>query len=122
MGQRGGSAGFLQQTLAGGGVEASAFVDDFHGDVTVQNFVMGAIHNAHSALADLGGNPAMAKNLADQEKDSIPFMLGAVRNLVNGAPTSIALRWQEILPIKERCIEAPQQPQPKGTLHDRRHF
>jgi len=76
MRQGRGSARFVQQILAGGSVECGLFLDDFDSHVAMKHFVVGAINDAHATFADLGGDAAMAENLADHEQTPFQFMLG----------------------------------------------
>jgi hypothetical protein len=62
------SAGFVEQILAGGGVKAGVFPDDLDSNIAVQNFVVGAIDDAHSTFADFGGDTTVAENLANHER------------------------------------------------------
>jgi hypothetical protein len=44
------------------------FLDDLDRHVAMQDFVIGAIDDTHATFADLGGNAAVAENLADHEQ------------------------------------------------------
>jgi hypothetical protein len=50
----------MKEVLACGRVKAGVFVDHFEGDVTMQDFVIGAIDHAHTALANFGHDAAVA--------------------------------------------------------------
>ena len=53
MGKGGRCPGFMKQILAGGGIHGRIFLDDFHGHVTMQHFVVGAIDDPHPPFANL---------------------------------------------------------------------
>ena len=66
VGERRGGPGFVEEILAGGGVEAGVFFDDFERDIAMEDFVKCAVDDAHSAFANLFGNAVMADDLTDQ--------------------------------------------------------
>ena len=66
----------MKQILAGRRVEYGIFLDDFDSHVAVKHFVVGAINDDHATFADLGGDAAMAENLADHVQTPFQFMLG----------------------------------------------
>jgi len=54
------------QILAGRRVEAGVLLDDFQGDIAMEDFVKCAVDDAHSAFANLFGNAVMTDDLTDQ--------------------------------------------------------
>src|SRR5882762_6020930 len=83
--ERRGGAGFVKQILAGGGVEAGVLLDDFQGDIAMEDFVKCAVDDAHSAFANLFGNAVMADDLTDQGRVPPRNMLMRVWRCVNEA-------------------------------------
>ena len=65
MSERRRSTRFVEQTLAFRGIKTSTLVNNFYGDITVQDFVISAIDNPHSSFPDLGDNPIMTEFLSD---------------------------------------------------------
>jgi hypothetical protein len=65
MSERRGGTRFVQQILAGRGIQAGIFMNDFYGDIAVQYFVVRAINNAHPSFADLRGDPVVTQFLSD---------------------------------------------------------
>jgi hypothetical protein len=65
MSQGGGSPSLLQQILPAGGIQGCVLLDDFDRHVAMEDFVIGAIYDAHASFAYLGNHAAVAENFAD---------------------------------------------------------
>ncbi len=87
VGERRGGAGFVEEILAGGGVEAGVLLDDFERDIAMEDFVKCAVDDAHSAFANLFGNTVMADDLTDQRLLLVSPMLMRAWRCVNEEAT-----------------------------------
>jgi hypothetical protein len=65
MSQGRGSPRFLQQILPAGGIERCILFHNFDCHVAMEDFVVGAIYDAHSPFAYLGDHAAVPENFAD---------------------------------------------------------
>ncbi len=87
VGEGRGCARFVEQILAGGGIEAGVFLDDFQRDIAMEDFVKCAVDDAHSAFANLFGNAVMADDLTDQRLLLVSPMLMRAWRCVNEEAT-----------------------------------
>ena len=65
MSQGGGSASLLQQILPAGCIQGCILLDDFDRHVAMEDFIVGAIYNAHAPFAYLGDHAAVPENFTD---------------------------------------------------------
>ena len=70
----GGGAGLLLESAAALRVGQAVRWEDLQGDVAVQTRVMGPVHDAHAALADLFEDPEPAERLAEHGGSPRPMI------------------------------------------------
>jgi hypothetical protein len=85
-----GRAGLMEQILSCGIRRDGALAKNFQGYVAMQEFVTGAVDNAHPSFADFGVNTIVTENLTDHRYAPGVWSCGLSVYRVNGFSIALA--------------------------------